>query len=659
MSKQTIIRGNIDGKRVPSRILEEQIQEAVRQGAHEIEVIAQGQHGIGGRIWPKYAPVKITVRGPVGQRLGAMGMFGTEIVVHGSASDDVGWLNCGAKITVLGDVTNGAHNAGAQGILYVQGGGGARCDTMTKQNPRFEPLQSWYFRDVGDSFAEFKAGGIAVVCGINPRHPDNILGYRPCVGMVGGTIYFRGRIEGYSEKDVQLLELTDQDWEWLTQNMKPYLTAIDRLDHLEELTSDRGAWRKLVAYTPAEKKARAAKRMSAQEFRRHHWEKEVGRGGIFGDLIDHPFTLLPFITTGKDRRYKPVWNNEKSLPPCVHACPSDIPSHKRFQLIRQGKLQAALDMILHYTPFPATVCGEICPNLCMKACSRRLIDRPIDMKTLGKMSMELATPTPDPSTGNRVAVIGGGPAGLSAAWQLMMKGHEVTLFEATGKLGGKIRKAVEQGKADARVFEHDLARIMESPIKVNLSTPVDRNLFASLAKEYDGVVIACGGQDREGKGLGFLTPDIHHQNGRIAVNEIGQTGNLKVFAAGDVVSRGLATHAIGSGRRVALALHAQMMEQYYEPDTRKSIPYERLKLKYYAFQRGDTFELKNEADRCVSCGSCRDCHVCETACPYQAISRKDLGGGEFEYVVNEARCIGCGFCVGTCPSGVWEMVENV
>jgi len=96
-------------------------------------------------------------------------------------------------ITVLGDVTNGAFNAAAQGILYVQGGGGARCDTMTKRNPRFEPPQSWYFRDVGDSFAEFKAGGIAVICGVNPRNPENVLGYRPCVGMVGGTIYFRGR----------------------------------------------------------------------------------------------------------------------------------------------------------------------------------------------------------------------------------------------------------------------------------------------------------------------------------------------------------------------------------------------------------------------------------------------------------------------------------
>ena len=133
-----------------------------------------------------------------------MGMDGTEIIVKGSASDDAGWINCGAKITVFGDVTNGAFNAAAQGILYVQGGGGARCDTMTKHNRGSTRPQSWYFRNVGDSFAEFKAGGIAVVCGVNPEIPKNILGYRPCVGMVGGTIYFRGPIQEYSEKDVKL-----------------------------------------------------------------------------------------------------------------------------------------------------------------------------------------------------------------------------------------------------------------------------------------------------------------------------------------------------------------------------------------------------------------------------------------------------------------------
>jgi len=173
MSK--IIYGSKNGKRVDSKAIDEEIRDAIRHGSTDIHIISDGQHGIGGRLWGFGDPITITTEGPVGQRVGGMGMFGNKIIVQGSASDDVGWLNCGAEITILGDVTNGAHNAAAQGTLYVQGSGGARCDTMTKHNPKFPLPQSWYFRDVGDTFAEFKAGGVAVVCGVNTRNKSKIL----------------------------------------------------------------------------------------------------------------------------------------------------------------------------------------------------------------------------------------------------------------------------------------------------------------------------------------------------------------------------------------------------------------------------------------------------------------------------------------------------
>jgi heterodisulfide reductase subunit A-like polyferredoxin len=295
----------------------------------------------------------------------------------------------------------------------------------------------------------------------------------------------------------------------------------------------------------------------------------------------------------------------------------------------------------------------------MKACTRRFIDRPLDIKSLGKLSMDLPAPAPAEQTGLKTAVIGGGAAGLSAAWQLAMKGHSVNLYEAGDRLGGKLRDSVTKGKLDRQVFEKDLGRIQSIGITIHTKHAVSDQDFKTILKDHDGVVVACGAQQKDGKGLHFLTPDIHHQNGKIKVTELGQTTDLKVFAAGDVVSRGLATHAIGQGRRCALALHALMTDQYYEPDTRTAIPYEQMKLTYFEFQRGEDFAVEKEADRCVSCGACRDCHVCATACYYGAISRQDLGGGEFEYVVDEDKCIGCGFCVGTCPSGVWQMTENL
>jgi len=776
--KKVIIYGRRNGKRIPSRILEEEIQEAIKKGARELHIIADGQHGIGGRIWPQDTMVKVIVEGPVGQRLGSMGMFGTEIIVKGSVSDDVGWLNCGAKITVLGDVTNGAHNAAAQGILYVQGGGGARCDTMTKHNPKFDPPQSWYFRDVGDTFAEFKAGGIAVVCGVNPRNPKNVLGYRPCVGMVGGVIYFRGEIEGYSEYDVKLLELSEQDWQWLLNNIKPYLEAINKIEYYEELTSNKKAWRKLLPYTAQERAKRKPFKISIKDFRESMWEQAVGKGGIFAEYINHPMTILPYITTGEDRRYKPVWNNQKYVPPCEYHCPTGIPTQKRAALIREGKLLDALELTLRYSPFPATVCGELCPNLCMQACTRSQLDKAIDVKAIGKATLQLNAPKPAVSKDKKIAVIGGGPGGLSAAWQLSLKGYKVDLYEAEDKLGGKIELCIPKNRLPEDIFHKELNRFKEIGVNINLRYKIDKEKFKEIYERYDAVIVACGahiprklkisgGEDmlsayeflkgindnripnlkdkkvvvigagnvgmdvaaeafrcgakevvavdiqkpaafgkelaiaqslgtkilwpkfteRYDKDKGkiyftdgsflnadlvivsigdvpmveFLPPSVHtEKEGWIAVDEAGHTSDPKVFAVGDVTKLGLITHAIGHGIKAAEAVDTFLSgRSYYRPQPKPVIPYEKIKQVYYeVYKNNKDLTLFEEANRCMSCGVCRDCHMCEVTCYYGAIKRQEYEDGSYAYVVDDNLCIGCGFCVGVCPCGVWEMEEN-
>ncbi|MBT8341659.1 MAG: pyridine nucleotide-disulfide oxidoreductase, partial [Desulfatitalea sp.] len=220
-----------NGARIDSRLLEERIQAAVAQGRRRLHIEAYGQHGIGGRLWRAgNEAVHIEIMGQPGQRLGSMGFANTVIEVHGPASDDVGWLNAGAEIVVHGNVGNGCANAMAQGQIYVAGNIGARGMTMTKQNPRFDPPELWILGSAGDYFGEFMAGGIAVICGYEAQNSENILGYRPFVGMVGGKVFFRGPHGGYSESDAKLVTLGDEDWNWLLEKIRIYLDRIGRLE---------------------------------------------------------------------------------------------------------------------------------------------------------------------------------------------------------------------------------------------------------------------------------------------------------------------------------------------------------------------------------------------------------------------------------------------
>ena len=95
------------------------------------------------------------------------------------------------------------------------------------------------------------------------------------------------------------------------------------------------------------------------------------------------------------------------------------------------------------------------------------------------------------------------------------------------------------------------------------------------------------------------------------------------------------------------------------PPLKPMVPYDKIKTSYYDVCQGEPFAPKEEANRCMSCGVCRDCHMCEATCYYGAISRKEFEDGSYEYIIDSNLCIGCGFCAGICPCGVWEMEDNI
>jgi ferredoxin len=472
----------------------------------------------------------------------------------------------------------------------------------------------------------------------------------------------RGKISGYSAGDVQALPLDDDDWQWLTTNMKPYLAAIKKTKYLGELTANRTEWQKLIPLAATEKATRGRDRLSMAAFRRQTWEKEVGHGGIFGDILEHPpFSTLPYLTTGKNRRYQPLWQNAAKAAPCSGACPAHIPSERRFALLRGGMEDRALRLMFAYTPFPASVCGSVCPNMCMRACTRGHLDEALDIKGLGQWAAQVPAPAVADDTGHKIAIIGGGVAGLSAAWHLALAGHSVDLFEATNRIGGKLWQQVEKGKLAQGTLLVELKRLESTGINIVLETLINHGQFERFCQEYDGIIVACGLPKKDGRGLRFLSTDIKCPGGRIATDASGRTSNDKIFAAGDVINRGLEAHAIGQGITSAKALDAQLRDAKFTPEQRPTIKYHEIKTEYYPPQphraKADEFSASDEAQRCLSCALCRDCGICAASCPKQAIYREQTAEGGFFYLVDGNRCIGCGFCAGVCPCGIWQMQE--
>lgn len=488
-----IISGKRNGVRVDSRVLEEEIQDAVERGHRYLEVRAFGQHGIGGRLWKAdRQKVHVKIEGHAGQRVGSMGFPNTFIEIAGPGSDDVGWLNAGSTITVHGNAGNGAANAMAQGKIYVAGNLGARGMTMTKHNPRFSPPELWVLGGVGDYFGEFMAGGIAVICGHRAQNPENILGYRPLVGMVGGKVFFRGAHSGFSQTDAKLIPISDEEWHWFSDNLRIFLDHIRRPDLFDRF-SDRHRWQLLVSRSPAERVAKHYRSMSS--FRKEVWDKELGKGGLIGDLTDMDMRQIPVITTGNLRRFVPVWENRKYMAPCEATCPTGIPVHERWRLIREGRIDEAVDMALVFTPFPATVCGYLCPNLCMQACTRQSEAMvPVDIAKLGKASIAAGLPTLPPESGRRIAVIGGGPAGISVAWQLRRNGHEAIIYDMAKTLGGKITSVIPNTRIPEEVLSKELERVQKVIPHVHLQQRLEQKDIEQLKADFDFIVIAAGAQ---------------------------------------------------------------------------------------------------------------------------------------------------------------------
>lgn len=498
-----------NNKRLSTRQLLQIIYDKMSEGYTEFEIEASGQHNIGGPLWTQDGtPLCFEVKNP-GQRIGSMGMPNTKIVIEGSAPADVGWLNSGAEIILKGDGGDTTAHCAASGKVYVGGRVGTRSGALMKHDPKFPAPEFWVLKNTGSFSFEFMGGGTAVVCGVDCEGFESVIGSRSCVGMVGGTIYVRGNVKDLSD-DVYLLDLDENDKAFLSKGLVEFLEKIDRQE-LKEKLYDFSSWQKITAKTLEERKANHL--IPMKDFRINSWLKETD-GGIFSDVYEDDFKVYSIVNKGDHRLRYPSWDNYTQTAPCESHCPIGIPTQKRINLIKNNKLKEALELMLEYTPFPACVCGKLCPNLCMEECSRGYVDEPIKFNALGMMSRDVKVDRFVSTKPQKVAVIGAGVAGLTAAWQLQKQGYKVTVFEQDREIGGKLRQVIPYDRLSKDCLDAELERVKNCGVEFKLNTKITKELFENIKSDFDSVIVACGahnpvvvpieGNEKLIKGLDFL-----------------------------------------------------------------------------------------------------------------------------------------------------------
>ena len=212
------------------------------------------------------------------------------------------------------------------------------------------------------------------------------------------------------------------------------------------------------------------------------------------------------------------------IAPCKLACPAGIDIQGHIALTANGQYQEALKLIKESNPLPL-VCGRVCPRFCEVECRRNVVDEPVAINTLKRFVADYDKdngdpyiPEPKPATGHKVAIVGGGPAGLTAAYYLALEGHEVTILDANPELGGMLRYGIPEYRLPKAVLDKETAIITSlcHEVRGNASWGKDFTIDSLKATGYEAIFIALGawanqkmkieGEDLPGvlSGIGFL-----------------------------------------------------------------------------------------------------------------------------------------------------------
>ena len=230
---------------------------------------------------------------------------------------------------------------------------------------------------------------------------------------------------------------------------------------------------------------------------------------------------------------------EDALAPCAQTCPAEIDIPRYIAQIREGDFAGAVNTIRERNPLLLS-CGRVCPHPCENYCRRGIEDEPVSINQLKRfvadweMNSGTRLPIPcAPDTGKRIAIIGGGPAGVSAAYFLRRLGHSPTIYEAMSKLGGITRYGIPEYRLPDDVLDWEIEGILNLGIDVHYNTRLGEDFtIESLRRDgYDAIFAGIGawqdyklgieGEDAEGvwQGINFLSTVADHPEKKIPVGK--------------------------------------------------------------------------------------------------------------------------------------------
>ncbi len=283
-------------------------------------------------------------------------------------------------------------------------------------------------------------------------------------------------------------------------------------------------------------------------------------------ILEGAGAALPGIKTGAWATEQP--RRRQMIPPCNHVCPAGNNVQGFLNALAHDDVNKALEILLRSTPFPS-VCGRACPAPCMDRCNRRDLDGAVNVREMERYAGDHGEARIEPGSqrSERIAIVGSGPAGLSAAYHLARFGYPVRVFESAAQLGGLLSAGIPEFRLPEDVVSREIDRILDLGVEAQTNRRIDRRTLLELARDYDAVLVATGLQKLQELRLGL--------NGTQAV--VQGIDFLDHVHRGDVRCDGEDVVVIGGGNtamdaaRSALRLGARSVRVVYRR-TRNEMP---------------------------------------------------------------------------------------